>query len=79
MGLQSVITPRRGLNFCTAYPDGLDVLLAQDASTNDIVELEDTFLAISENGLVVDRFNDDTPSSAWKYTLPGGSCNLRWH
>ncbi|KAI0092614.1 hypothetical protein BDY19DRAFT_494858 [Irpex rosettiformis] len=79
-GIRSMVAPRRGLNLCTAYPDGLDVLLPQDTSFNGVLELDGAFITVSENGLVIGRPGQDSSRSAatWKSTLPGGSCNLYW-
>ncbi|OCH91133.1 hypothetical protein OBBRIDRAFT_792643 [Obba rivulosa] len=48
---------------------------------SDILVLPETFLTVSENGVLVDRLGGDNVTTAaqpWKCTVPGGSISLRW-
>ena len=71
---------RKGLTLCTAFPEGL--ILDQELPTDlhSVLEVNDTFVAASENGFVVQGTDLESVKSGrtWKSTLPGGSATLGW-
>ena len=70
--------PQQGLNFCVADSEGLDLSL-EKTHLEDVIELDDTFVAVSENGLIVSRraASQSRPEETWKSVLPGAFVNIR--
>lgn len=79
LGIQSRVCVRRGLNFCIANSEGVELDLPKIGATDDVIELDDTFIAASENGLVISRKTGESQcEETWKTTLPGGSAEINW-
>lgn len=70
-------TKLRRMAFTVAPPDLVSNAYTDNAET---VVLEDTFLAASENGFLIDRCVPDGKSDEcpWTCKVPGGVAELRW-
>jgi hypothetical protein len=74
--VRSAISPLIGLGFYNTYADGVDIVIPGMSHSSDVIELDNTFLALSENGLIL-RGADPVAlpaGRAWKATIPGGAC-----
>ncbi|PCH40338.1 hypothetical protein WOLCODRAFT_131359 [Wolfiporia cocos MD-104 SS10] len=71
------------LAFSAAPSDETDTTLSQAENAEGMIVLEDTFLAASENGLIVDPSvpvgMQERRVDGWKCTMPGSAFSLEWH
>ncbi|KAI0701929.1 hypothetical protein BC835DRAFT_1411196 [Cytidiella melzeri] len=76
---KSKLAPQKGLNLVNTCSDGIEIVSKAMTSCGGVLELDDTFLVLSENGLITSRFDGSTSHGGkpWKSTLPGSTCNIR--